>query len=201
MESVMKDLIIGDVEELFSKKDLDNIAKDYGFTDRSLLQDSLNKLCSAFKMYSTAQPSSTRKDIRKAYKAISDYSEKLAKALDISLYESAVLHSRLGMTRQELKELLSNLSSQSNQRAEAIKGEGPGRKMSVDNGFILGLIDLYREGTGRKLDDIIYDETAEKENQYRGDSLSFLRHILLKAGVRKADAALVQLIKRNKKHK
>jgi len=63
------------------------------------------------------------------------------------------------------------------------------------------LIDLYREGTGRKLDDIVYDETAEKENQYRGDSLSFLRHILLKAGVRKADAALVQLIKRNKKHK
>ena len=197
----MKDLIIGDVEELFSKKDLDNIAKDYGFTDRSLLQDSLNKLCSAFKMYSTAQPSSTRKDIRKAYKAISDYSEKLAKALDISLHESAVLHSRLRMTRQDLKELLSNLSAQSNQRAEAIKGEGQGRKMSVDNEFILGLIDLYREGTGRKLDDIIYDETAEKENQYRGDSLSFLRHILLKAGVRKADAALVQLIKRNKKHK
>ena len=197
----MKDLIIGDVEELFSKKDLDNIAKDYGFTDRSLLQDSLNKLCSAFKMYSTAQPSSTRKDIRKAYKAISDYSEKLAKALDISLHESAVLHSRLRMTRQDLKELLSNLSAQSNQRAEAIKGEGQGRKMSVDNEFILGLIDLYREGTGRKLDDIVYDETAERENQYRGDSLSFLRHILLKAGVRKADAALVQLIKRNKKHK
>ena len=197
----MKDLIIGDVEELFSKKDLDNIVKDYGFTNQSLVQDSLNKLYSAFKMYSAAEPSSTRKDIRKAYKAISGYSEKLAKALDISLYESAVLHSNLGITRQELKELLSNLSSQSKQRAEAIKGEGPGRKMSVDNEFILGLIDLYREGTGRKLDDIVYDETAEKENQYRGDSLSFLRHILLKAGVRKADAALVQLIKRNKKHK
>ncbi len=72
--------------------------------------------------------------------------------------------------------MLSNLSSQSNQRAEAIKGEGPGRKMSVDNEFILGLIDLYREGTGRKLDDIVYDETAEEENQHRGDSLSFLRH-------------------------
>lgn len=197
----MKDLIIGDLEELCSKKDLDNIAKDYGFTDRSLLQSSLNKQYSAYKMYSAADPSSTRKDIRKAYKAISSYSDQLAKALDISLYESAVLHSNLGITRQELKELLSNLSSQSNQRAEAIKGEGPGRKMSVDNEFILGLIDLYREGTGRKLDDIVYDETAEKENQYRGDSLSFLRHILLKAGVRKADAALVQLIKRNKKHK
>jgi hypothetical protein len=197
----MKDLIIGDVEELFSKKDLDNIAKDYGFTDRSLLQDSLNKLCSAYKMYATANPSSTSKDVRKAYKAISNYSDKLSKALDISLFESAVLHSNLGITRQELQELLSNLSSQSNQRAEAIKGEGSGRKMSVDNEFILGLIDLYREGTGRKLDDIVYDETAEKENQYRGDSLSFLRHILLKAGVRKADAALVQLIKRNKKHK
>ena len=197
----MKDLIIGDLEELFSKKDLDNIVKDYEFTDRSLLQDSLNRLCSAFKMYSAAEHSSTKKDIRKAYKAISSYSDKLAKALDISLSESAVLHSSLGMTRQELRELLSNLSSQSNQRAEAIKGEGSGRKMSVDNEFILGLIDLYREGTGRKLDDIVYDETAEKENQYRGDSLSFLRHILLKAGVRKADAALVQLIKRNKKHK
>lgn len=197
----MKDLIIGDLEELCSKKDLDNIAKDYGFTDRSLLQSSLNKQYSAYKMYSAADPSSTRKDIRKAYKAISSYSDKLAKALDISLFESAVLHSSLGMTRQELKGLLFNLSSQSNQRAESIKGEGPGRKMSVDNEFILGLIDLYREGTGRKLDDIVYDETAEKENQYRGDSLSFLRHILLKAGVRKADAALVQLIKRNKKHK
>ena len=197
----MKDLIIGNLEELFSKKDLDNIVKDYGFTDRSLLQDSLNKLYSAYKMYSTANPSSTSKDVRKAYKAISSYSDKLAKALDISLFESAVLHSSLGMTRQELKGLLFNLSSQSNQRAEAIKGEGPGRKMSVDNEFILGLIDLFREGTGRKLDDIVYDETAEKENQYRGDSLSFLRHILLKVGVRKADAALVQLIKRNKKHK
>ena len=67
----MKDLIIGDVEELFSKKDLDNIVKDYGFPDRSLVQDSLNKLYGAYKMYSTANPSSTRKDVRKAYKAMS----------------------------------------------------------------------------------------------------------------------------------
>ena len=74
----MKDLIIGDVEELFCKKDLDNIAKDYGFTDRSLLQDSLNKLCSAYKMYSTANPSSTSKDVRKAYKVISSHSNKLS---------------------------------------------------------------------------------------------------------------------------
>ena len=197
----MKDLIIGDLEELFSKKELDNIVKDYEFTDRSLLQDSLNKLCSAFKMYSAAEPSSTKKDVRKAYKAISSYSDKLAKALDFSLSESAVLHSNLGITRQELQELLSNLSSQSNQRAEAIKGEGSGRKMSVDNEFILGLIDLYREGTGRKLDDIVSDETADEENQHRGDSLSFLRQVLVKAGVWKTDAALVQLIKRNKKHK
>jgi hypothetical protein len=197
----MKDLIIGDLEELFSKKDLDNIAKDYGFTDRSLLQDSLNKLCSAYKMYATANPSSTSKDVRKAYKAISSYSNKLSKALDISLFESAFLHSNLGITRQELQELLSNLSSQSNQRAEAIKGEGPGRKMSVDNEFILGLIDLYREGTGRKLDDIVSDETADEENQYRGDSLSFLRQVLVRAGVWKTDAALVQLIYRNNKHK
>jgi hypothetical protein len=197
----MKDLIIGDVEELFSKKDLDNIVKDYGFTDRSLVQDSLNKLCSAYKMYATAYPSSTSKDVRKAYKAISNHSNKLSKALDISLFESAVLHSNLGITRQELQELLSNLSSQSNQRAEAIKGEGSGRKMSVDNEFILGLIDLYREGTGRKLDDIVFDETAEEEIQHRGDSLSFLRQVLVKAGVWKTDAALVQLIKRNKKHK
>ena len=197
----MKDLIIGDLEELFSKKDLDNIAKDYGFTDRSLLQDSLNKLCSAYKMYATADPSSTSKDVRKACKAISSYSNKLSKALDISLFESAFLHSNLGITRQELQELLSNLSSQSNQRAEAIKGEGSGRKMSVDNEFILGLIDLYREGTGRKLDDIVSDETADEENQHRGDSLSFLRQVLVKSGVWKTDAALVQLIKRNKKHK
>ena len=196
----MKDLIIGDLEELFSKKDLDNVAKDFGFTDRSLLQSSLNKLCSVYKLYATAEPNLTRSEIKKAYKSISDYSDKLAKALDISLYESAILHSRLGMTRQDLQELLSNLSSQSNQRAEVIKGGEPGRKMSVENELILGLVDLYREGTGRKLDDIVYDETADKENRYRGDSLSFLRQILVKAGVWKTDAALVQLIKRNKKH-
>jgi hypothetical protein len=197
----MKDLIIGDVEELFSKHDLDNIAKDYGFSDKDLLQNSLNKLYSLYKMYSTANPSSTSKDIKKAYKAISSYSNKLSKALDISLFESAVLHSNLGITRQEIQALLSDLSSQSNQRAEAIKGEGPGRMMSVENGFILGLIDLYREGTGRKLDDIVSDETRDKDSQYRGESLSFLRQILVKAGVWKTDAALVQLIKRNQKHK
>jgi hypothetical protein len=197
----MKDLIIGDVEELFSKHDLDNIAKDYGFSDKDLLQNSLNKLYSLYKLYSTADSSSTSKDIKKAYKAISSYSNKLSKALDISLFESAVLHSNLGITRQELQELLSNLSLRSNQRAESIRTERPGRKMSVENEFIIGLIDLYRAGSGRKLNDIVFDETADEASQYRGESLSFLRQILVKAGVWKTDAALVQLIKRNQKHK
>tara|TARA_B110000967_G_scaffold201020_1_gene237681 strand:+ start:236 stop:829 length:594 start_codon:yes stop_codon:yes gene_type:complete len=197
----MKDLIIGDVEELFSKHDLDNIAKDYGFSDKDLLQNSLNKLYSLYKLYSTADSSSTSKDIKKAYKAISSYSNKLSKALDISLFESAVLHSNLGITRQELQELLSNLSLRSNQRAESRRTERPGRKMSVANEFIIGLIDLYRVGSGRKLNDIVFDETADEASQYRGESLSFLRQILVKAGVWKTDAALVQLIKRNQKHK
>ena len=197
----MKDLIIGDVKELFSKHDLDNIAKDYGFSDKDLLQHSLNKLYSLYKMYSTADSSSTSKDIKKAYKAISSYSNKLSKALDISLSESAALHSNLGITRQELQELLSNLSLRSNQRAESRRTERPGRKMSVANEFIIGLIDLYRVGSGRKLNDIVFDETADEASQYRGESLSFLRQILVKAGVWKTDAALVQLIKRNQKHK
>ena len=197
----MKDLIIGDVEELFSKHDLDNIAKDYGFSDKDLLQNSLNKLYSLYKLYSTADSSSTSKDIKKAYKAISSYSNKLSKALDISLSESAALHSNLGITRQELQELLSNLSLRSNQRAESRRTERPGRKMSVANEFIIGLIDLYRVGSGRKLNDIVFDETADEASQYRGESLSFLRQILVKAGVWKTDAALVQLIKRNQKHK
>ena len=197
----MKDLIIGDVEELFSKHDLDNIAKDYGFSDKDLLQNSLNKLYSLYNMYSTADSSSTSKDIKKAYKAISSYSNKLSKALDISLSESAALHSNLGITRQELQELLSNLSLRSNQRAESRRTERPGRKMSVANEFIIGLIDLYRVGSGRKLNDIVFDETADEASQYRGESLSFLRQILVKAGVWKTDAALVQLIKRNQKHK
>ena len=197
----MKDLLIGDGKELFSKEDLDDIAKDYGFSDKDLLQGSLNKLYSLYRMYSTADPFSTNKDIKKAYKAISSYSDKLSNALDISLSESAFLHSNLGIKRQELQELLSNLSSRANQRAEAIKGEGPGRMMSVENEFILGLIDLYREGTGRKLDDIISDETRDKDSRYRGESLSFLRQILVQASVWKTDAALVQLIKRNQKHK
>jgi hypothetical protein len=197
----MKDLLIGDVETLFSKEDLDNIAKDYGFSDKDLLQDSLNKLYSLYKMYSTADPSSTSKDIKKAYKAISSYSDKLSKALDISLFESAILHSNLGIKRQEIQELLANLSSQSTQRAKSIETGKPGKKMSTENEFIIGLIDLYREGTGRKLNDIFDDGTADGASQFRGDSLAFLKNILAKAGVWKTDAALVQLIKRNQKHK
>jgi hypothetical protein len=197
----MKDLLIGDVETLFSKEDLDNIVKDYGFSDKDLLQDSLNKLYSLYKMYSSADPNSTSKDLKKAYKAISSYSDKLSKALDISLFESAILHSNLGIERQEIQELLANLSSQSTQRAKSIETEKPGKKMSNENGFIIGLIDLYREGTGRKLNDIFDDGTADGASQFRGDSLAFLKNILAKAGVWKTDAALVQLIKRNQKHK
>jgi hypothetical protein len=196
----MKDLLISDAETLFSKEDLDNIVKDYGFSDKDLLQDSLNKLYSLYKMYSTADPSSTSKDVRKAYKAISSYSDKLSKALDISLFESAILHSNLGIKRQEIQELLANLSSQSKQRAKSIKAEGAGRKLSVKNEFIIGLIDLYGEGTGRKLDDIVADETRDKDSKFRGASLAFLNKILAKAGVRTTDAALVQLIYRNNKH-
>ena len=73
--------------------------------------------------------------------------------------------------------------------------------MSTENEFIIGLIDLYREGTGRKLNDIFDDGTADGASQFRGDSLAFLKNILAKAGVWKTDAALVQLIKRNQKHK
>ena len=197
----MKGLIISDVEELFSQKDLECIARDFGFSNRDILQASLNQLCSAYKMYAGADKPLTGKDARRAYGAISDYAEKLASALDIPLYESAVLHSGLGLTRQSLQQILSDLSFRSDQCSEAIKVERPGRKMSVENDFITELLDLYRFGTGLEFDDIVFDETAEPDVQYRGNSLSFLRRILLKVGVRKTDGALVQLIKRNRIHK
>ena len=201
MTTKIKGLLIGDGRELFSIEQVKALSLQFDFDDIKVTYKGLNKLYSLYAMYSRSDPGLPKKDVKSAYRAISRHAEKLANTLNLPIYDSAKLHSELGTSRHDVLSLLAQISFSAEALADEIKADSPGRRKSTESGFILGLIDLYQEGTGRTFDDIVFNPTQDEDLQYQGKSLLFLRTCIAQAGVRKTDSALVQLIKRNKKHK
>ena len=197
----MKGLLIGDYKELFSKEHFTNLASQFGFRDIDQSYSAINELYTFYNMYLKDNDELSRKGVKTAYRAISGHSKKLAQSLDIPLFESALLHSKIQPTRQELLTLLDSLSNTADELADSVEADNPGRRMSVENQFLLGLCDVYIEGTGNTFDDIVSNPSQDDEHQFQGESLSFLKHCIGQAKIWKTDAALVQLIKRNQKHK
>ena len=197
----MKGLIIGDVKELFSKDECRALALSHGFRNDVAPYEALNKLYSLFKMYSGADKPLTKSAVRQAFGAISSNADKLIKSLDIPLFESAVLHSRLDTDREALIGILERLSENATHLQDAVADDQSGRRMWIQNEFILGLVDLYEKGTGLLASAISYNPANDEDQQYQGKSLSFISVCLVKAEIKMSDGAIVQLIKRNQKHK
>jgi len=197
----MKGLLIGDYKELFSKEQFNDLALRFGFKDIDQSYSALNELYTFYSIYLKDDGGLSRKGVKTAYMAISGHAKKLAQSLDIPLFESALLHSKIQPNRQELLTLLDNLSNCADDLADSVEADNPGRRMSVENQFLLGLCDVYKEGTGKSFNDIIFNPSQDDERQYQGESLSFLKHCIDQVNIWKTDAALVQLIKRNQKHK
>lgn len=197
----MKGLIIGDVKELFSKDECRALALRHGFRNDVAPYETLNKLYSLFKMYSGADKPLTKSAVKRAFGAISSNADKLIKSLDIPLFESAVLHFRLDADREALIGILERLSENATHLQDAIADDQSGRRMWIKNEFILGLVDLYEKGTGLLASAISYNSANDEDQQYQGKSLSFISVCLVKAEIKMSDGAIVQLIKRNQKHK
>ena len=197
----MKGLLIGDYKELFSKEQFKDLASRFGFHDIDQSYSALNELYTFYTMYLDGDAGLSRKGVKTAYRAISGDAKKLAQSLDIPLFESALLHSKSQSSRQDVLTLLDKLSTSAEALADSVEADNPGRRMSVENQFLLDLCDLYKAGTGKSINDIIFNPSQDEKRQYKGDSLSFLKHCIDKADIWKTDAALVQLIKRNQKHK
>ena len=186
----MKGLLIGDYQELFSKEQFIDLASQYGFKDIDQSYSATNELYTFYSMYLKDNDELSRKGVKTAYKAISGHSKKLAQSLDIPLFESALLHSKIQPTRQELLILLDSLSNTADELADSVEADNPGRRMSVENQFLLGLCDVYTEGTGNTFDDIVFNPSQNEERQYKGKSLSFLKHCIGQAKIWKTDAAV-----------
>ena len=195
----MKGLIIGDVKELFSKDECRALALSHQFSDGVLSYEALNKLYSLFSMYSSADKPLSKSAVKRVFGAISSNADKLIKSLDIPLFESAVLHSRLDADREALIGILERLSENATHLQDAVADDQSGRRMWIKNEFILGLVDLYEKGTGLLASAISDNPANDKDQQYQGKSLSFISICLVKSEIKISDGAIVQLIKRNQK--
>ena len=85
---------------------------------------------------------------------------------------------------------------------QALSPDASGRRQPLENWLIESLCDVYENHSGRSATKITDNPAKHPDEQFRGQSLDFLRTCLDKAGVSKhakSDAAIAELIKRKKK--
>ena len=196
----MKGLLIGDARELCSKAECEELITKYGFSADTNLYEDLNKCYSFYLLYSEAEKPPTPKQTKNAFKAISTNADKLIASLDLPIFESAVLHSRLAIDRDALITLLRQVSALSLELEGAVELGTSGRQIMIENQFIKDLFKTYQQGTGLSGSGISDNPAKEPDQQLSGNSLEFIRCCTDKAGIWKTDKAINQLIKRNMSH-
>ena len=196
----MKGLSIYDVKELFSKAECGELATKYGFSADTKLYGDIKECYSHYMHWSGAEAPPTPKQAKNAFKAISTNADKLIVSLDLPLFESAVLHSRLPIDRDPLITLLRQVSALSVELEEVIELSTSGRRMMVENQFIWELFQIFQNGTGLSGSGISDNPAKEPDQQLNGNSLEFIRCCTDKAGIWKTDKSINQLIKRNMSH-
>lgn len=196
----MKGLLIGDARELCSKAECEELITKYGFSADTNLYEELNKCYSFYMLYSEGERPSSGKDTKNAFKAISTNADKLIVSLDLPIFESAVLHSRLGVERDPLLTLLEELSKLAVELEDVIELSASGMQTKTQTNFIVDLFRIYQQGTGLSGTGISDNPAKEPDQQFRGNSLEFIRFCIDKAGIFKSDAAINQLIKRKVLH-
>lgn len=196
----MKGLSIYDVRELLSIAECDELATKYGFSADSKLYGDIKKSYTHYMHWSEAEAPPTSKQTKNAFKAISTNADKLIASLDLPLFESGVLHSRLPIDRDPLITLLRQVSALSVELEEVIELSTSGRRMMVENQFIWELFQIFQNGTGLSGSGISDNPAKEPDQQLNGNSLEFIRCCTDKAGIWKTDKSINQLIKRNMSH-
>ena len=196
----MKGLLIDDARELFSKAECEELITKYGFSSGTNLYKELNKCYSFCMLYSEADKPPTSKETKNAFKAISTNADKLIVSLDLPLFESAVLHSRLDVDREPLIRLLGRVSELAGELEEALELGTSGRPMMIENQFIRDLFRIYQKSTELRGSGISDNPAREPDQQFNGNSLEFITCCTDKAGIWKTDAAINQLIKRKIQH-
>jgi hypothetical protein len=196
----MKGLSIYDVKELFSKAECGELATKYGFSADTKLYGDLKECYSHYMHWSEAEAPPTPKQAKNAFKAISTNADKLIASLDLPLFESAVLHSRLDVDRDPLIRLLGRVSELAGELEEALEVGTSGRRMMIENQFIRDLFRIYQKSTDLSGSGISDNPAREPDQQFNGNSLEFIRCCTDKAGIWKTDAAINQLIKRKIQH-
>ena len=196
----MKGLSIYDVRELLSIAECGELATKYGFSADTKLYGSLKECYSHYMHWSEAEAPPTSKQTKNAFKAISTNADKLIASLDLPIFESAVLHSRLAIDRDALITLLRQVSALSLELEGAVELGTSGRQIMIENQFIKDLFKTYQKGTGLSGSGISDNPAKEPDQQLSGNSLEFIRCCTDKAGIWKTDKAINQLIKRNMSH-
>ena len=194
----MREFKNGNVDEFFSKDEFDKIQKEHFFKDPEAVRYRIAQLYAYNRPEADFESPMTGKEVNKRLSSIKSRAARIVKDLDLPFYKSALLHSRMGIDQGPLAEILTNLSVEAGYLQEMIQPDKRGHPFQWENVWILELLDLYELDTGTSPISYSDNPAKEKENQYSGKVLSFIRACIKKADLWKTDDAIVHLIKDSK---
>ena len=194
----MREFKNGNVDELFSKDEFDEIQKEHFFKDPEAVRYRIAHLYAYNRPEANFEPLMTKKEVNKRLRSIKSRAARIVEDLDLPFYKSLHLHSRMGIDRGPLVEILTKLSVEAGYLQEMIQPDKRGHPVQWENVWILDLLDLYELDTGTSPISYSDNPAKEKENQCSGKVLSFIRACIKKADLWKTDDAIVHLIKDSK---
>jgi hypothetical protein len=194
----MREFKKGNVDELFSKDEFDEIQKEHFFKDPEAVRYRIAQLYAYNRPEANFEPLMTKKEVNKRLGSIKSRAARIVEDLDLPFYKSLHLHSRMGIDRGPLVEILTKLSVEAGYLQEMIQPDKRGHPFQWENLWIKDLLHLYQSDTGTSPRDYSYNPAKEEGSQYCGKGLSFIRACVKKADLWKTDDAIVHLIKDSK---
>jgi hypothetical protein len=194
----MREFKNGNVDEFFTKDEFDELKKEHCFKDPEAVRERIAHLYAFNRPEANCEPLMTAKEVNKRLRSIKSRAARIVEDLDLPFYKSVFLHSRMGIDRGPLVEILTKLSVEAGYLQEMIQPDKRGHPFQWENLWIKELLHLYQSDTGTSPRDYSYNPANEEGSQYRGKGLSFIRACVKKADLWKTDDAIVHLIKDSK---
>jgi len=106
----MRELKNGNVDEFFSKDEFDELKKEHCFKDPESVRERIANLYAFNRPEANCEPLMTAKEVNKRLRSIKSRAARIVEDLDLPFYKSVFLHSRMGIDRGPLVEILTKLS-------------------------------------------------------------------------------------------
>ena len=186
--------LLGETLQLFSRERCIQIAELYKFKNPFDLYRRLTDLYSVYAMYISADRGATNSNVKQRLLEVTAAAEGLSRKLRLlPSVEATVFFSRLGTGKASFISKLELMAEQAGYLYKAIESDD-GKKLSLENVFVLDLIKLFEQGTGVLATNIHCDAEGNHTKTIKEPALEFVRACLTEAEIWKRKNLIADLI-------